>query len=49
MDPVCGETGEQEIEAALEFGGAVVGGEGGGLYLAGPASRSESNISRLLP
>jgi len=24
----CGQGGEQEIEAAVEFGGAVVGGEG---------------------
>jgi hypothetical protein len=26
----CGQAGEQHIEAAVEFGGAVVGGKGGG-------------------
>ena len=26
----CGQAGQQQIEAAVEFGGAVVGGEGGG-------------------
>ena len=25
----CGHAGEQQIEEALQFGGAVVGGEGG--------------------